>query len=64
MTPPDDPRIPPIHRVMDAIEKRLDEARERDTYEDKRVDLLAVIQYIQRNLAMIDSQFPPDSREG
>jgi hypothetical protein len=57
----DDPRSERVIYVIEAIQKRLEEARARDTYDDMRVDLLATIQFIQRNLARIDAEFPPEA---
>jgi|GEM_PF-6967052 len=55
-----DPRLPVIVQVIDAIHRRLDEAADRDTFDDMRVDLLAIQQYIDRNLNLIDQHFPPE----
>ena len=60
----DDPRIKRALYVIAAIEKRLEEARLRENYDDMRVDLLASIQFIQRNLTLIDMDAedpPPDA---
>ena len=56
----DDPRSERIIYVIEAIHKRLEEARTRETYDDMRVDLLAIIQFIQRNLTRLDVEFPPE----
>lgn len=45
--------------MLDAIEKRLEEVRLRDDYESIRVDLLAIIKYIERQLAIIESMPDP-----
>lgn len=50
-----DPREQAARNMLDAIEKRLDEARLRDDYDSIRVDLLAIIKYIERQLRMIES---------
>lgn len=45
--------------MLDAIEKRIDEARLREDYESIRVDLLAIAKYIERQLRVIESAPPP-----
>jgi len=60
----DDSRVERALYVIAAIEKRLEEARSRGNYDDMRVDLLAIIQFIQRNLTLIDMDAedpPPDA---
>jgi hypothetical protein len=57
----DDPRVERALYVIAAIEKRLEVARLREDYDDTRVDLLAIIQFIQRNLGRIDTDEPPPS---
>lgn len=46
--------------ALDSIEKRIAEARLRDDYDSIRVDMLAIISYIQRQLSLIESTPPPD----
>ena len=55
-----DPRENAARAMLDAIEKRLDEARLRDDYDSIRVDLLAIIKYIERQLRLIENMPPPD----
>ena len=57
---PNDPRHNRALHMLDAIEKRIEEARQRPTYDDVRVDMLAIIQYINRNLSLIERQYPPE----
>ena len=58
----DDPREKMARKTLDAIEKRLEEARLRDDYEDIRVDLLAIVQYIERQLRLIENTIPPQEK--
>ena len=50
-----DPPEQMARATLDAIQKRLEEARSRDDYDSIRVDLLAIIKYIQRQLSIIES---------
>lgn len=50
-----DPKEKMARAMLDAIEKRLEEARLRDDYESIRVDLLAIINYIERQLHLIEN---------
>ena len=54
------PRKERALQILDAVNKRLDEARSRENYDDIRVDLLAIIQYIQRELGRIETELPPE----
>lgn len=56
--PTDEQKEQIIRKMLKNIEMRIEEAKERDDYEDMRVDLLAIVEYIKRQLTLLEG-VPP-----
>lgn len=56
--PTDEQKEQLTRKMLKNIEMRIEEAKERDDYEDIRVDLLAIVEYIKRQLTLLEG-VPP-----
>lgn len=58
----EDEKLNYARRVLRNIEKRIEHSYEHEDYDSVYVDLLAIVQYIEREVRVLESQPPQDER--